>query len=250
MFANKEYVAVIDGAGDAQGRRWQGLSYGVHAAAAVKAGLECIDSPSSPRILIDGVTERLARLNEQLTAVGLGPPWPAANFVVYSKTLQAVVRVGDCSFSFDDVVHHAPMKRFEELLVEVRKFIVGQALRSGMEVSLAEQDVRAAFEPLYRYQESCQNEIERGPYSFAVLDGSRVPDWGIEVFPLPSGTREVSLLSDGYPVVRTTFVDAEEELAKILESDPQLLGEFAQSKFPKKGGESFDDRSFVRFRVS
>lgn len=247
MYVDDEYVAVIDGAGDALGRRWRGVSHGVHAAEAVRRGLAATGKPQSPRMLVDSVTSELARLRKQLAVDGLGAPWPAASFAVYSNTLRAVVRVGDCSLKIDAIIHEAPMKSFERLLVEVRSFIIGQALRADLEVSSAEDHVRAVFGPLYKYQESCQNEAVRGPYSFAVLDGSPVPDWGIEVFEIPSGVVEICLLSDGYVIPGGTLEEAEAALARVLRDDPMLVGRYAQSKQPSGADGSFDDRSFVRF---
>lgn len=58
---------------------------------------------------------------------------------------------------------------------------------------------------------------------------------------------EVVLASDGYPFLKSTLAESEEELAEQIAHDPQNINTFIASKGLLEGNRSFDDRTYVRF---
>ena len=59
----------------------------------------------------------------------------------------------------------------------------------------------------------------------------------------------VVLASDGYPVLRKTLKECENELDYIRQNDPMCFRLFRSTKGIKQGNASFDDRAFCKFIV-
>lgn len=85
-------------------------------------------------------------------------------------------------------------------------------------------------------------------FGYPVIDGSGINSSMIRIYSVNEGD-EVVLASDGYPVLYPTLRESERELERILESDPLAINENIQTKMMVKGNNSFDDRSYLRFKV-
>lgn len=83
----------------------------------------------------------------------------------------------------------------------------------------------------------------------ANLDARRVPRRYLDVLELDETVTEVVLASDGYLSPGPTLGDAEDELSASLAADPLRIGLRASTKAAPAGGNSFDDRTYVRLRV-
>lgn len=249
LVTTEDCVAVIDGAGDAEGRTWHDRSFGRHAADALGEVVRRLEPSITPADLVSSFSMALANQQDEMARDGYTAPWPAANMVLYLNAKRQIVRVGDCTFRIDDHAYNPPPKAFEQVVIDTRRLIMHAGLGAGLDPSEVTDDIRRVFKRLYRYQTLCQNTSTRHPYSFAVLDGSRVPDWGIEVFGVSSEAHEIVLASDGYPEIYSTLNETESALARILKTDPHLIGEFSQTKALRPGDRSFDDRTYVRFTV-
>lgn len=57
------------------------------------------------------------------------------------------------------------------------------------------------------------------------------------------------LASDGYPKLMPTLNESEAELQRLLEEDPLCIYENIATKGLNEGQTSFDDRSYIRFRI-
>ena len=68
--------------------------------------------------------------------------------------------------------------------------------------------------------------------------------------PLPvSSPNEVVLASDGYPFLKPTLAESEAALLHLIAHDPQCIHDFIATKGLVAGNKSFDDRTYIRFRV-
>jgi hypothetical protein len=83
-----------------------------------------------------------------------------------------------------------------------------------------------------------------------VLNGHRVPDRFVEVFPLDEEVLEVTLASDGYLSAAGRLGQAEDELAASLRADPMRIGAHPSTKGLAPDAISFDDRTYIRVRRS
>ena len=70
----------------------------------------------------------------------------------------------------------------------------------------------------------------------------------VEVFALNENS-EVVLASDGYPFLKETLKESEEELLKVLKEDPLCCTLNPSTKGIVKGNRSFDDRTYLRFKT-
>ena len=64
-----------------------------------------------------------------------------------------------------------------------------------------------------------------------------------------STSSEIVLATDGYPQLKPTFEESEALLARIIERDPLCCREFLATKGVASDAKTFDDRTYVRFRV-
>ena len=58
---------------------------------------------------------------------------------------------------------------------------------------------------------------------------------------------DVVLASDGYPIMRPTLAESEQELERLRRADPHLVNEFRTTKGFTPELRSFDDRTYIRF---
>jgi len=185
-----------------------------------------------------------------------------ANAVMYSEARHEAWLFGDCQI----MVNGTPtptVKRVDELLGELRAFTTlalrerdGSAGRTGhtsdghgdaarIPASAPDQDkAREMILPFLRLQSQFANK--RGPYGYFVFDGFTDPDYPIRVVRVDPGD-EVVLASDGYPLLRPTLERSEDELRRLRQEDPALIGEYRSTKGFTPGLDSFDDRTYLRF---
>ena len=185
-----------------------------------------------------------------------------ANAVMYSEARHEAWLFGDCQI----MVNGTPtptVKRVDELLGELRAFTTlalrerdGSAGRTGhtsdghgdaarIPASAPAQDqAREMILPFLRLQSQFANK--RGPYGYFVFDGFTDPDYPIRVVRVDPGD-EVVLASDGYPLLRPTLERSEDELRRLRQEDPALIGEYRSTKGFTPGLDSFDDRTYLRF---
>ena len=71
----------------------------------------------------------------------------------------------------------------------------------------------------------------------------------IKVIHLSEGKHEIILASDGYPLLRPTLQQSEQDLDRLLKEDPQCCRLYESTKGLKPGNKSFDDRTYVRFQA-
>ena len=60
---------------------------------------------------------------------------------------------------------------------------------------------------------------------------------------------EIVLASDGYPFLEPTLAASEAALLHLIAHDPQCIHDFIATKGLVAGNKSFDDRTYIRFRV-
>jgi len=101
--------------------------------------------------------------------------------------------------------------------------------------------------PFIQMQPPIQNRLPE-PHGYGVFYGSEACVSDVKVLSVPAGA-EVVLASDGYPTIADDLRAKEAILHACLEADPLMIGRYPRVKGLSKGQVSFDDRSYVRFRV-
>ena len=156
-----------------------------------------------------------------------------ASAIVYSDVRHEVWMVGDCQAIVDGAFYDNA-KPYEQDIARRRAALI----LSGM----PPVEARRAIEPLLI---AAMREGQNREY--AVIDGTTVYMPGVIVVP---AAHSVVLASDGYPVLLPTLGESEAALARQIERDPQNVSEFIATKGIVEGNCSFDDRAYIRLRLS
>ena len=84
---------------------------------------------------------------------------------------------------------------------------------------------------------------------YSVIDGFPIPQSKVRIITLDFQPWEVVLASDGYPFLCPTLQESEQKLQWQRKNDPLNIGQFKATKAFVEGNNSFDDRSYIRFKV-
>ena len=192
-----------------------------------------------------GVEERLKEHpEERLTA----------SAILYSRTRNEVWMVGDCQAIIDGKLYENG-KPYEQEIARKRVELIEQGLSPA--------EARKQIEPLLiEAMLSGQNQ------TYTVIDGFPIYREGVKVVALKtkpvsssietyfqeqtkpvSSPNEVVLASDGYPFLKPTLAASEAALVHLIAHDPQCIHDFIATKGLVAGNKSFDDRTYIRFRV-
>lgn len=164
-----------------------------------------------------------------------------ASCIVYSRQRKEVWMVGDCQCLIDGVLHGDP-KPQEEFYAAKRADFIRQALADRHSIDEFQTHDMGRDLIIPAIIESCryQNIL------FSVFDGFPVSMAHVAIVHCPEA-RELVLASDGYPFLKPTLRESEEQLARLLRDDPLCISTYKASKGLMKGNRSFDDRSYIRF---
>lgn len=248
---SENFIAVIDGATSRAGHTLKGLPNGQFASRTIAAGLQSLDRNISARDAIDRLSHILLTEAESAASAEkkvFREVWdfPAAALLVYSAARREIWRVADSSFVVDGRGHFTTFPQ-EKTWCELRRaYLCAEIARGKTETDLRDHD--PTWELLTPLISECKVFANyEGPYGYGVINGTRVPDCHVEVYPA-AHANEIIFASDGYPEVESSLADTERYLNSVLRDDPLMYKIHPQVKGVKKGHVSFDDRSYIRFR--
>jgi hypothetical protein len=244
------HVAVIDGATDISGRNHDGRTGGWWAMAACRDAVQQLPYEVDAQTAVAAMTSVLAARIDP----GLAPDErPSAAVTLYSRARREIWQVGDVGFAYPGLPVSAgrPRKLVDQVAASFRAAVVAAEVAAGR-ISLDRvtgiDPGRLAARALISRQGALRNTP--GRYGYAAVDGRPVPPSMVVVHPVPDGIDEVIIASDGYPVIDETLAASESRLAVLLEKDPWCVAELAGTKGVLPGQISFDDRAYLRFRIS
>ena len=85
--------------------------------------------------------------------------------------------------------------------------------------------------------------------TYSVVDGFHIPRQHVRILTLDVQPWEIVLATDGYPFLCPTLQESERRLDQQRSEDPLNIGAFQATKAFHPDNESFDDRTYIRFRV-
>jgi glycerophosphoryl diester phosphodiesterase len=165
--------------------------------------------------------------------------------VVFSRVCREVWLVGDCHCMIGGDYYDNP-KPAEAELAAMRAAEVKRLLAVGVtEEELLRNDIaRPVIIPRMIETMKQQNR------TYAVIDGFPIPRHLVRILTLDFRPWEIVLASDGYPFLRSTLAESEQLLAQQRQQDPLNIGpDFQATKCFHPDALSFDDRSYIRFKV-
>ncbi|MET9544554.1 hypothetical protein ABZY36_04445 [Streptomyces sp. NPDC006627] len=243
------FAAVLDGATDKTGERYEGRTGGRHVMLALSDAVPRLDPGADAYEAVRFLTAAVAdALPDDLSP----EERPNASATVYSAARREVWQVGDVGYWYEGLDPKPKRKRVDRINAALRAAILkAELLRGASAEDLAADDPgREAIMPLLTRQALFANNLRAGELAHGVLDGQPVPDELVAVTPVPVGITELVLASDGYPYLLPTLVDTESRLKTLLAEDPLCMDGLAGTKAYRPGQESFDDRAYLRLGIA
>lgn len=252
-----DFVGLFDGATSRRGLTLAGLTIGRFAAETACDALATLPPDATARAAINHLSEAVAtraRAAAQSEDKTFDEVWhyPAAAALIYSKSRKEIWRVADSTFVVDGGVPNMRFFAQEKTWCDLRRAWLQAEMVRGKSVEdlLANDMTWDLLSPLIgnlKVFANCDHAMAH-PYGYGVINGSHVPDRYVEVFDA-SEAQEIVFASDGYPEVFASLEETERALKNTLREDPLMMRLHPQVKGVKPGWESYDDRSYVRFKV-
>jgi hypothetical protein len=245
LFLDEHFLAVIDGATSKTSEKWGGETPGQVAARLVQTVLENLDPMTSANDAVESMTEKFREFYSE-NQVDTSLPGPSASFVALSLSRKEVWLVGDCQCMIGKMIKKAN-KKIDGLLSELRAVYIETELLMGKTIEdLVENDTGREFIlPMLKRQGYFQNHPS-SEYWYPVIDGSAVPQEGIIVEQIPTGTESIVLASDGYPELKESLQESENILDDILKQDPLMFKIHKSTKGKVSDHVSYDDRTYLK----
>ena len=240
----KDYIAVIDGSTSKTNRRYSLFrSNGRYCMQLISRYIRHAKGTLSCQQFCNGVSRAIASHYKKKDLIRLAEHPEerlTASAIVYSRLIREIWMIGDCQCLVGGEYLDNP-KPYEQELAKQRAAIINQY--EGDKATFLEHDTaREAIIPPMLETMKQQNK------TYAVIDGFPIPQQYVRVITLDFKPWEIVLASDGYPYLEPTLAASEERLAWQRENDPLNIGEFKATKAFVAGNNSFDDRSYIRFR--
>lgn len=244
-----DFAAVIDGATDKTGSRYDGMTGGRYAMLACTDALQSLsrgaDAPAAVAHLTAGLAQRLPSVLEPQER-------PTAVLAVYSRARQEVWQIGDVGYWHPGLADGGvrPVKKLDRYAAHMRRAVLLAELANGVApATLAAEDPgRHAILGLLTHGIFCNN-AGAGEWAYAAVDGREVPMGLVAVHCVPDGVTDLVLASDGYPRCLPTLARSEDLLAELLAQDPLCIGVLEGTKGVLPGNYSFDDRAYLRLVI-
>ena len=169
-----------------------------------------------------------------------------ASCIVFSKKRREIWMIGDCQCLIDGKLYENP-KPDESILAGHRAEIISKALAEKTHTidDIRNNDIgRKAIIP------DMIRNMENHNKTYSVVDGFPIPMDKVKRISLADNEGTVVLASDGYPFLCPTLSLSEEALHQQLTNDPLNIKTFKATKAFMDGNNSFDDRTYIRFRYS
>ncbi|WP_172387381.1 hypothetical protein [Streptomyces sp. MNP-20] len=244
------HAAVIDGATDKSGARFDGVLGGQFA---MQVCVEVIEGLTPDIDALTAIQQMTEALHMRLPGKLVIEDRPSASVAVYSMSRREIWRLGDVSIWCDGMPRggNRPQKLVDFHAAGVRAAILSAELTNGRTIDeLRHEDCgRSAIMPLLMQQGAFANNPEAGEWSYGVINGNPVPASFVERFPVLDGSHSVVLASDGYPLALPTLEEAEKHLQSLLDIDSLCIGPLRGTKGVQPGAESYDDRAYLRLAI-
>ena len=175
-----------------------------------------------------------------------------SSVVVFSRLCREIWMIGDCQCLVSPITQHpTPQfydnpKPYEAELAAMRAKEVERLLNEGHTADdLCRNDIaRPVIIP--RMIETMRNQN----ITYSVVDGFPIDRQHVRTITLDFQPYEIVLASDGYPFLHPTLEESEAALQHQRQHDPLNIGpHFQATKAFHPDFNSFDDRTYIRFRV-
>lgn len=247
LVIKNHFAAVIDGVTAKSDSLWNGKKSGCYAKNLICSYLEQnpVENMEDEEILrnLNQVLQHAVEGKEGLKI----QDYPRASIIFYQERTRTLCSYGDCQCLINGSLH-THKKRIDDMNASIRAFYLDYALMHGSTINnLKQKDTgREAIKKNLLMQFSFENK--NSLFGYPVLNGTGINSSLIVRYSVAAGD-VIVLASDGYPELSNTLEDSERKLAEILEEDPMCFKRYLSTKGLEPGNQSFDDRTYLRFKV-
>jgi len=253
-FFGKNYVLVVDGATSKNNIKYNNVSGGKMIATIVKNTIQYYDKFDSVNFekIITIINKKIQSLYKKNNInIKDSNNLSAASFILYSNIERKIYTIGDCQALLINKNNNVELinneKEIDILMSKLRSFIIHYLKEKEyftIDELLLNDKGREMIVPFLKMQSFFQNnEIK---YGYNVIDGQETK---YDEYYINQDVSEIVLSSDGYPSLKRTLEDSENYLKLILEKDPLMYNLFLSTKGLSKNNNSFDDRTYLRFKL-
>lgn len=248
LVVTPDFIAVIDGStSKSQYHHSLWRSNGRQAMKIVARYINRMPATTTSEQFLKGVTAAVRRhyKKSMLTRLQEHPEDRlTCSVAVYSRLSREVWMVGDCQCLIGGELYDNP-KPYESELAAMRAAEVRRLLAEGTTQEELQRNDTARTVIIPRMLETMRQQN----IGYSVVDGFHIPCQHVRIITLDFRPWEIVLATDGYPFLCATLEESEQRLACQRAEDPLNIGAFQATKAFHPDNESFDDRTYIRFRV-
>ena len=244
LFVSDDFIAVIDGVTAKTDILFDGKTGGKAAAEKICEAISSFSKDVNIKEAVESLSRSVKSLYNKDTPSGSA----AASVIIYSNFHKEIWSVGDCQCYVNDVFY-SHEKEIDSIVSDMRALVLEMSRREGAsDEDLSQKDVGREFIlPVIKKQQMFANA--GGKFSYGVINGSEVLSRDTVIHKVNAGD-EIVLASDGYPKLMRTLEESEFLLREEIKNNPMCDKNFRSTKGVQKDLLSFDDRTYIRFRVS
>lgn len=252
LFISEDFIGVIDGVSSKSNFEKNGQTTGKIASQLIYQVLKELPADSTLSELIGAINESYDRFYENnefdLNRKHYGLQAVAG---VYSAYHRQIWLIGDCQAKIAGETYTNP-KPSDDILASMRSLIchVDMAMNHQAASEYFEENDLARLQiiPWILKANIFANDAE-SPLGYAVINGEEIPKKLIKIIDVSENYEgDIILTSDGYPCILDSLAETEDYLENLLKTDPYLIDQFCSTKGLARGQNSFDDRTFIRFK--
>jgi len=245
---SNNFIAVFDGVTSKAKNIPSGLKPGGIVAHERSEGLHRLEPNAScaeSLTFLSGIVRSFLQNNKALREYD-----PAAAAIIYSIKRRELWQVGDCKYAYDGNDFNSDSE-IDSHAASVRAAYNRALLLTGKSIDdLKNNDEgRRLIMPMLEMQHHFLNRAGEQPFGYSCFNGNQIPDELQVVHKIPNTTEELTLASDGYPKLLNKLAEAEDNLRRILNTDPLCIHEHIATKGLQMGQVSFDDRAYIRIKL-
>jgi glycerophosphoryl diester phosphodiesterase len=260
IVVTNDFIAVIDGStSKSQYRHSLFRSNGRYAMQLVGRYIRRMPKNTTCETFLRGVTAYI-RKHYKKTMLSRMAEHPedrlTCSVVVFSRLCREIWMIGDCHamvlpltsdlLPLTSHLYYDNPKPYEAELAAMRAEEAKRQLSDGKNIDDLCRNDTARPVIIPRMIETMRNQN----ITYSVVDGFPIPRQHVLVIPLDFRPYEIVMASDGYPFLYPSLEESEEALQHQRQNDPLNIGpHFQATKAFHPDNNSFDDRTYIRFRV-
>lgn len=244
-FINDNFVAVIDGTTDKSNIKINNKTGGLVAKDLIVESLKKLNGDESPKEILTILIKNLA----ESTPISIYGNISASIIIANIKRKEVII-LGDSKLLIDDLEINNS-KQIDDILANKRANIITNLLNKDYkEEDLLKNDLaRKEIEKDLIEQKKFENSLSKYGYGVITNNINHLEN----IFRLMkvihlNNVKELVLATDGYPILKNTLNESENELTNILNSDPLCFKKFKSTKGFYNNLNSFDDRTYIKIK--